>query len=397
MGRQGSGWSKWRFDQMAVSVKDRVDDPSQAQVEYYIGLEHLDSDSLKIRRWGTPDEVSATKLLFRPGDIIFGRRRAYQRKLGVAEFHGIASAHSLVLRAKPAVALPEFLPFLMQSDLFMELAQRISVGSLSPTINWKTLAKQEFALPSLGEQARIAAILTASDAFREDLLRTLRASTIARLSIRDSVTRVEDARSLPLGALCQMQNGRPFPSKQYQEDGVRLLRPGNLAPDGSLNWAEDKTVCLPESWIEEASDHVVRDGDVCINLTAQSLEDGFMGRVVKAQEGDKCLLNQRIGRFVAIRDDLRSEWLFRVLQSTRFLRHAASRCEGTKVQHLFWSHLEDFEVPVPPLGEQDVKLAVVKELDEAVIATERRLAEHQSAHRALRESLLSPTKMRGVA
>lgn len=163
MGELKPGWQKWRFDQMAMSVKDRVDDPSEAAVEHYIGLEHLDSDSLKIRRWGSPDDVSATKLVFQPGDIIFGRRRAYQRKLGVAEFHGIASAHSLVLRAKQNVVLPEFLPFFMQSDIFMELAQRISVGSLSPTINWKTLAKQEFTLPPLEEQRRLARLFTVAD------------------------------------------------------------------------------------------------------------------------------------------------------------------------------------------------------------------------------------------
>ncbi|MBK5938392.1 restriction endonuclease subunit S [Halochromatium roseum] len=150
------GWRRLRFEQMAQNVNVRVDDPNEAGVEYYVGLEHLDSDSLKIRRWGSPADVTATKLLFEPGDIIFGRRRAYQRKLGVAEWRGIASAHSLVLRAKPDVVLPEFLPFFMQSDLFMDRAKQISVGSLSPTINWKTLAKQEFALPPLEEQRRIA-------------------------------------------------------------------------------------------------------------------------------------------------------------------------------------------------------------------------------------------------
>ena len=86
---------------------------------------------------------------FAAGDIIFGRRRVYQRKLGVAHFDGICSAHAMVLRAKPDVVLPEFLPFFMQSDLFMERAKEISVGSLSPTINWKTLAKEEYALPPL--------------------------------------------------------------------------------------------------------------------------------------------------------------------------------------------------------------------------------------------------------
>ncbi|MBD2912510.1 restriction endonuclease subunit S [Burkholderia pseudomallei] len=146
---------------MATNVNVRIDNPSESGVEHYVGLEHLDADSLKIRRWGTPDDVEATKLMFKKGDIIFGRRRAYQRKLGVAEFDGICSAHAMVLRAKPDVVLPDFLPFFMQSDLFMKRAVEISVGSLSPTINWKTMAIQEFVLPPIDEQVRHVELLQA--------------------------------------------------------------------------------------------------------------------------------------------------------------------------------------------------------------------------------------------
>jgi len=153
------GWRTWRFDQMAVMVNDRIDNPSEAGVDRYVGLEHLDSASLTMRRWGAPSDVEATKLRFRAGDIIFGRRRVYQRKLGVADFDGICSAHAMVLRALTDVVLPEFLPFFMQSELFMERAKQISVGSLSPTINWKTLAAEKFALPPLEEQRRIAEVL----------------------------------------------------------------------------------------------------------------------------------------------------------------------------------------------------------------------------------------------
>ncbi len=149
------GWQVWRFDQMATNVNTRIDNPSESGMDYYVGLEHLDADSLKIRRWGTPSDVEATKLMFRAGDIIFGRRRAYQRKLGVAEFDGICSAHAMVLRAKPDVVIPKFLPFFMQSDIFMDRAAEISVGSLSPTINWKTMAAQEFALPPKDEQEKL--------------------------------------------------------------------------------------------------------------------------------------------------------------------------------------------------------------------------------------------------
>lgn len=154
------GWRKWRFDQIATSVNERIDNPSESDFEYYVGLEHIDPDSLKLRRWGSPSDVEATKLIFRKGDIIFGRRRVYQRKVAVAEFDGICSAHALVLRANPEVVLPDFLPFFMQSDLFMERAKSISVGSLSPTINWKTLAKEEFLIPPLEEQLRIKVLMS---------------------------------------------------------------------------------------------------------------------------------------------------------------------------------------------------------------------------------------------
>jgi restriction endonuclease S subunit len=124
-----------------------------------VGLDDLDPGNLHIRRWGKGSDVIGTKFRFRKGDLIFGRRRAYQRKLAVAEMDGICSAHAMVVRAKPDVVLPEFLPFLMMSDKFMNRAVEISVGSLSPTINWTTLKLQEFDLPLLDQQRRIAEIL----------------------------------------------------------------------------------------------------------------------------------------------------------------------------------------------------------------------------------------------
>lgn len=157
------GWKTWRFEQMATNVNVRIDNPSESGMEHYVGLEHLDPESLRIRRWGSPSDVEAGKLFFKTGDIIFAKRRAYQRKLGVAEFDGICSAHAMVLRAKLEVVLPEFLPFFMQSELFMNRAVEISVGSLSPTINWKTMALQVFSLPPIPEQKRIVELLMTTE------------------------------------------------------------------------------------------------------------------------------------------------------------------------------------------------------------------------------------------
>ncbi|WP_319779065.1 restriction endonuclease subunit S [Maridesulfovibrio sp.] len=157
-----SNWPTVKFEKIAQNVSKRVD-PTKVDTDIYVGLEHLDPSTIHLREWGHPSDVKGQKLAFKKGDVIFGRRRAYQRKLAVAEFDGICSAHAMVLRAKPEMILPEFLPFFLQSDMFMERAIEISVGSLSPTINWKTMRIQEFPLPPIDEQKRIAEILWAAD------------------------------------------------------------------------------------------------------------------------------------------------------------------------------------------------------------------------------------------
>lgn len=163
------GWKVLRFGDLAQNIVERID-PANARTDVYVGLEHLDPTTLHLRQWGHPRDVSGEKLVFQKGDIIFGKRRAYQRKLAVAEFDGICSAHAMVLRPNPKVVLPEFLPFFLQSDVFMNRAIEISVGSLSPTINWGTLRIQEFALPPIEEQKRIAAVLWAVDSVFESLV-----------------------------------------------------------------------------------------------------------------------------------------------------------------------------------------------------------------------------------
>lgn len=164
------GWKTYRFDHIARSISERVE-PKQTELEIYVGLEHIDPQSLHIKRWGTPADVEGTKLKVYPGDLIFGKRRAYQRKAAIANFEGICSAHAMVLRANPDVIDPKLFPFFIHSDAFMQRAIDISVGSLSPTINWGTLKTQEFLLPPKEQQAKLAELLWAADdvveAYRE--------------------------------------------------------------------------------------------------------------------------------------------------------------------------------------------------------------------------------------
>ena len=157
-----TGWKKWRFDEFAQNISERIE-PSQTDLDVYVGLEHIDPDTLHLSRHGHPSDVEGTKLRFYKGDIIFGRRRAYQRKTALATTNGICSAHAMVLRAKEDVVDPSFFPFLFHSKHFIDMAITISVGGLSPTINWKDISKQEFLLPPKSEQKCLAELLWAAD------------------------------------------------------------------------------------------------------------------------------------------------------------------------------------------------------------------------------------------
>lgn len=183
------GWKVWRFDRIAQNITERAE-PTPEDSSLYVGLEHMDSGSLRVRRWGSQTDLIGTKFKMREGDILFARRNAYLKRVAIAPHEGLFSAHGMVLRAKPEVVLPEFLPFYMQSDLFMNRAVEISVGSLSPTINWKTMAAQEFALPPINEQVRLVALLKAiertSESYRkidglaDQLVRSLLSEVLSR-------------------------------------------------------------------------------------------------------------------------------------------------------------------------------------------------------------------------
>ena len=166
---------RYRFDEIAYNSTAKKK-PTEDDKETYIGLEHLDSECLTISRWGSEVAPVGEKLIMKKGDILFGKRRAYQRKVGIAPFDGIFSAHGMVLRPNEEVINPNFFPFFICSDQFMERAVRISVGGLSPTINWKDLREQEFDIPSLDEQKELADKLWAAYNLKESYKKLLSAT-----------------------------------------------------------------------------------------------------------------------------------------------------------------------------------------------------------------------------
>jgi len=173
-----AAWKRVTFGDVAVNVNANEPNPLDKGLGRYVGLDHLDPEDLRIKRWGNvADGITFTRV-FRAGQVLFGKRRAYQRKVAVADFDGVCSGDILVFEPKSDVLVSELLPFIVQSEGFFQHALGTSAGSLSPRTKWAELAKFELALPPKDEQRRIAEILwaagqalTAWDNIRADVVK----------------------------------------------------------------------------------------------------------------------------------------------------------------------------------------------------------------------------------
>lgn len=353
-----AGWTRGRFDQIATQINDRVDNPAEAGVERYVGLEHLDPDSLRIRRWGEPSDVESTKLRFQPGDIIFGKRRVYQRKVAVADFEGICSAHAMVLRAKPGTVLPEFLPFFMQSDLFMERALSISVGSLSPTINWKALAAEEFLLPPIQEQARLVEALGATDA----VIETYRAAETAARELTDSlvhdlITR-RNAGIVSVSLDDLVESDRPIcygilmPGLGHP-GGVPVIKVKDY-PDGFI--VEDELLLTTPELDEEYRRSRLRSGDLLISIR------GTIGRLAFVPASlDGANITQDTAR-LCIRSDINADYVRLMLESADVRQQIARFTTGLAVKGINIGELRKLQIPMLPEAEQTLLVEQVRKL-----------------------------------
>lgn len=163
------GWTRVAFGDVVRLVRERSSDPEGDGFERSVGLEHIDPGDLRIRRWSNVADGTTFTNVFRAGQVLFGKRRAYQRKVAVADFDGICSSDIYVFEPTSNTLLLELLPFLCQTERFFGHAVGTSAGSLSPRTNWNSLAQFEFSLPPLAEQQRLVEVLRSALEVEETL------------------------------------------------------------------------------------------------------------------------------------------------------------------------------------------------------------------------------------
>lgn len=354
-----SAWKRVAFGDVIESVTERVDDPSKSGVDRYVGLEHLDPGVMTVQRWDTPDKVEAQKLRFQPGDVIFGRRRAYQKKVALAEFEGICSAHALVLRARPDHVEPAFLPVFLSSDYFLDRAISISVGSLSPTVNWRDLKTQEFDLPPFDEQKRIADLIWAIERHRLEIA-----------GVADSLSKASETR---LAELWKVQTG-----KEAIGDIADCVTGSTPPKAKAVYWTSSDVPFYTPSEIQSDTMAVARQGVSVEGATtgrwlpqfavAVACIGGDMGKSAVIQEPG--ISNQQITSVVGLSEA--DAYLLQSLLAHPFGRRAMEARETTTiVRKLNKSDLMKVEVPWPVNRSDAQQLVERKRAALAQTTTER--------------------------
>jgi type I restriction enzyme S subunit len=131
----------------------------EKEVERFVGLEWIEADNFQLQGWGEIANGTTFSKRFVKGDVLFGKRRAYLKKVAVADFDGICSGDILVIRAKAKKMLQGLLPYYISADAFIQHAVSTSAGSLSPRTKWKDLAELQVSIPDLKIQPIILEVL----------------------------------------------------------------------------------------------------------------------------------------------------------------------------------------------------------------------------------------------
>lgn len=146
------------FEDITDCIEKHNKKPLESGITRFVGLEFIEADNFYLQGFGNIEKGTTFTKCFSKGDVLFGKRRAYLKKVAVADFNGICSGDILVFRANKAKMLPELLPYYVSSDAFIQHAVSTSAGSLSPRTKWKNLAVLEISIPDLKTQKKIAEV-----------------------------------------------------------------------------------------------------------------------------------------------------------------------------------------------------------------------------------------------
>jgi len=247
-------WDVFEFGKIAKLSKENYL-PRNGVELCYIGLEHIEQQTLSLNSIGKSSKVTSVKSKFTEGDILFGKLRPYFRKVYRPNFSGICSTDIWVIQAKPGID-QGFLFYLIASEEFIKRASGGSGGTRMPRADWNHLKEELWPIPNnINEQKRIAEILGALDEMIElnqrinDTLEKIASAIFKHWFVdfdfpneqgnpyKSSGGKMIESElgMIPkewkvgkLQEIIQIQNGFAFKSEDYAKNGVPIVRTTNF-------------------------------------------------------------------------------------------------------------------------------------------------------------------------
>lgn len=379
-----STWKRVFLGDVASASKEKVD-PTGGTVGRFIAGEHMDSDDLKIHRWGSTEEAElgpAFHRRFRPGQVLYGSRRTYLRKVAVADFDGVCANTTFVVETRDAdVMLQEFLPFVMTSEPFHAFAIAESKGSVNPYVNWSDIERYEFDLPPLDEQKRIADLLWAVERHRMAEQGVASGLQRAAAAFREGVFGVPEADRLDAHVDVQLGQQRA-PQHALGGHVYPYIRAANVTRAG-LDVTDLKEMNFdPKEW----GKFRLRHGDVLVTEGCGSVKELGNSAVWSDPNNERDMFFQKTllrlrAKGPSVTPSLVREWALWAQESGKF----ASVANGTGILHI--TGVRCSGLPFPRMTDEALDRSS-RNLDAVADAT-KVLSERLVALDALRSSLLN--------
>ncbi|WP_052359226.1 restriction endonuclease subunit S, partial [Methanomicrobium mobile] len=327
-----------------------------------VGLEHLIPEDVTLTNWDENTENTFTKM-FRRGNVLFGRRRAYLKKAAVAPFDGICSSDITVIEAIPDRINPKLLPFIIQNDNLFDFAVRKSAGSLSPRVKWEHLKNYEFELPDMDKQRELADILWAMDDTKKSYQKLIAAtdelvkSQFIEMFVIGTPykrTRLGDYVFQIRGVSYKPDDLRPLLS----EDSVLLLRANNIN-SGLIN--HDDVQYVSKEKVNPIQR--IQSGDILICASSGSLE-----HVGKAAICPISIIGETFGAFCKLirpTGGLLPEYIASYLETDEYRKMIMQLACGSNINNLKAEHIDELQIPVPPMDDQQMFVSLVHQSDKS--------------------------------
>lgn len=376
------GWRLVKFGDVVRQCKEKAD-PETSGLERYVAGDHMDTDDLRLRRWG---EIGsgylgpAFHMRFKPGQVLYGSRRTYLRKVAVADFDGICANTTFVLEPKnPDELLPEFLPFLMQTDAFNDFSVKNSKGSVNPYINFSDLVKFEFFLPPPEEQISIVQMLSNLSSLEDEYELANRCAIGLLGSYANEIFSTRTFELVPLGkVLLQQPQSGLYKGQDFLGSGTKFVNMKELFGFDEIN--DSVNMSRMELSRDELEKYSLTPDDLLFGRRSIVLDGaGKCSLVGNLQE--PVIFESSILRVTVDSRIVLPRFIFEWLRSPKGGQQITRIRSFTTIAGIAGSDLKKISVPLISINEQ---LAVVNELS-AMRLSVADIYKRQEANRKLKK------------